>query len=158
MIDTEERVIRYIELNADGLPFHENLHTGVSLRADGSSQSEEDWFVGMQEAATAHGTSIVRLCNHVDRSCDNPDLGEIESDGDGGLRAKPEFPHALRNIEFWHPDMERAFIVVTDERGEEPVQRMVRFEPGQWDDDLKQSDLHIPPGSNSVRVRSVPAD
>jgi len=150
IIDVEDRIVRYVKLNTTGVPIAENLHTGPSRNRDGSSRSEDDYFAEVVAAAALKGHTIVRLCNHED-NCRNPMLEQIESDGNGGVRVKPGNPEALNGVEFWNPGMERAFLVVTDERGEFPVQRVVRFEPGEWEPGMKGRTIALTNSGIEVR-------
>lgn len=152
--DNAERIIRYVELDSTGVPFHSNTHAGSPTNSDGSPASEEEFFAHLQGLSTSRGQSLIRLCNHGEHNAPHPD--DIESDGNGGVRAKPEYPDALNEVEFWHPSMERAFVVITDERGDEPVQRVARFEPDQWTEDLKEADLVILKGTSKIVVRPSP--
>lgn len=89
------RVIRYVELNADGEPRAE----ARSMRVGGESENAR-WALLVASAAKK-GHTLVRLCNHLD-TCRNPNLGEIEGDGQGGFRARVEFPDALSGVELWN--------------------------------------------------------
>lgn len=94
MPNSRERILRYVELDADGVPFHENFHSHM----DGFT--EEESFDLLVAAASKKGHTIVRLCGHAD-DCRNPDITQIEGDGNGGIRAKAEFENALNGVELW---------------------------------------------------------
>lgn len=152
-VDTEDRTARYIELDASGEPMHECLHSGPSF---GRSIDEEEWFALLVVEAEVNGHTIVRLCNHEAR-CRNPKLGDIESDGNGGIRAKADKPNALQGVELWKPEMERKFVLARDER-EEGLHRVVRMEPGEWTQEmLDEGDFVITKkGIFDWRRRGVP--
>jgi hypothetical protein len=89
-----ERILRYVELDALGEPIHECLHSHFG------GPSEDESFGLLVASATKKGHTIVRLCGHAD-DCRNPDILQIEGDGNGGIRAKAEFENALNGVELW---------------------------------------------------------
>jgi|6_EtaG_2_1085325.scaffolds.fasta_scaffold10247_1 hypothetical protein len=93
------RILRYVELDTNGEPIHENFHSH-----DGGL-SENSAFDQLAAAAARKGHTIVRLCNHDD-NCRNPVLDEIEGDGNGGIRAKDSGP-GMDGVELWQEDMGR---------------------------------------------------
>ena len=142
IFDDVERIIRYVELNTNGEPFHECLSARI-----GGADEEERWSALVEESAH-HGQSIVRLCNHEARCC-NPVLTEIESDGRGSIQAKADYPDALDSIEFWDATtMERKFVTVTDTH--DNTRRVVRLERNEWTEELLTHDLEIYEDDNGV--------
>lgn len=89
-----ERNLRYVELDTNGNPFHENWKSWV----DGPD--EETVWADLVDAATAKGHTLIRISADDPRTDRNPRLDEIQSDGRGGIMAKPAHPNALRNVRF----------------------------------------------------------
>ena len=75
-----DRTLRYVEMDANGNPFHE----ATSGWAEGPTE-DEAWAVLVEDAA-AKGHTVVRLLDS--RYATNPNLNDIEGDGKGGFRAK----------------------------------------------------------------------
>jgi hypothetical protein len=136
IVDMAARIIRYVELDAAGRPVAECF----SARIGGDD--EEGRFAALVASAALNGHTIVRLCNHEHAPCRNPRLDEVRPDGRGGVILPA-------GVERWDAaTMERAFLPVVDERN--AVARMVRFEPGEWSEELKQSDIRVDEGGGIV--------
>lgn len=123
-IDTAIRIVRYVELDAAGVPFHV-----AEVDVIGGGKTEGEVYREVQRLARTAGRSLVRLCNH-DR-CLLPDAGDLESDGRGGIRGRSE----RTKFDLWDDSMRRTFLKVRVEGVSSEV--VVRMEPDQ----IKHGDL-----------------
>lgn len=87
-----ERNLRYVELDSNGTPFHENWKSW-----DGGL-TEDAMYADLTALAAERGHTLVRIAADDPKRDRNPDLSEIEGDGKGGIRAKAGKPNALDGI------------------------------------------------------------
>lgn len=85
-----ERNIRYVELDEHGAVFH-SAHASW----EGGPTEEEAWATLVQDAAHKKHT-LIRL--EHSRYAVSPDPSKIEYDGRGGIRAKAQYPDAMRDV------------------------------------------------------------
>ena len=86
-----ERILRYVELNASGKPIHE----ATAAWFDGPTVEEA--YAQLVIDAAHNGNTVVRLKDS--RYARNPNLDDIEGDGEGGIRAKAGKRDALKDVE-----------------------------------------------------------
>ena len=87
-----ERNLRYVELDVNGTPFHENWKSW----SDGPT--EDAMWAELVTMAAERGHTLVRIAADDPKRDRNPDLSEIEGDGRGGIRAKAGKPNALKGV------------------------------------------------------------
>jgi len=90
-----ERNLRYVELNENGIPFHENW----KMWFDGPS--EDEMWSEMTAMAADRGHTLLRIATDDPKRDRNPRLVEIEGDGNGGIRAKDAYPDAMRDVKIF---------------------------------------------------------
>lgn len=85
-----ERNLRYVELDASGTVFH-SAHASWENGPD-----EATAWATLVEDAAHKGHTLIRL--EHSRYAVSPDPSRVESDGEGGIRPKKDYPDAMRDV------------------------------------------------------------